>query len=210
MLHKLISAFGRVMYPLCKLSAITENLSRALYSGYKGAEFKAFGERSLIKPGFRLLVGGRYISIGKKCFFGADIQLTAWDTYFDQKFLPEITFGDNCQIGDGSHITAINRIVIGDNVLTGKYVLITDNSHGAIDYTQLNMAPAARPLESKGEVVIEDNVWIGEKASIMPGVSIGRGAIIAANAVVTHDIPPYCVAAGIPARIIKNLDPKAV
>ena len=53
-------------------------------------------------------------------------------------------------------------------------------------------------------MVIEDNVWIGEKASIMPGVHIGKGAIIAANSVVTHDVPAYAVVAGIPAKVIKQ------
>ena len=57
----------------------------------------------------------------------------------------------------------------------------------------------------KCPVVIEDNVWIGEKASIMPGVHIGKGAIIAANSVVTHDVPAYAVVAGTPAKVIKQL-----
>ncbi|MBR4243334.1 MAG: hypothetical protein IKR98_05525 [Bacteroidaceae bacterium] len=63
-----------------------------------------------------------------------------------------------------------------------------------------------RPIVSKGPVVIEDNVWIGEMACIMPGVTIGRGAIVGANAVVTHDVPPYTLVAGNPARIIKQID----
>ena len=69
----------------------------------------------------------------------------------------------------------------------------------------MNISPYCRPLISKGPVIIEDNVWIGEKVSIMPGVHIGFGAIIAANAVVTTDIPSYCVVGGIPAKIIKNM-----
>lgn len=56
-----------------------------------------------------------------------------------------------------------------------------------------------------GHEVIDDNVWIGEKASIMPGVHIGKGAIIAANNIVTHDVPAYAVVAGIPAKVIKQL-----
>lgn len=59
------------------------------------------------------------------------------------------------------------------------------------------------PIYSKGAIVIGDNVWIGEKAAILAGVTIGEGAIIGANAVVTKNIPPYSIAAGIPARIIK-------
>ena len=67
----------------------------------------------------------------------------------------------------------------------------------------LDIAPDFRPLSSKGPVLIDDNVWIGEKSSIMPGVHIGKGVIVAANSVVTKDVPPYCVVAGIPATIVK-------
>lgn len=90
-------------------------------------------------------------------------------------------------------------------MLTGKKVLITDNAHGESTPDLLDLAPIKRPLYSKGPVYIEDNVWIGEKASIMPGVRIGKGSIIASNSVVTKDIPPYCVAAGIPAKVIKQI-----
>jgi acetyltransferase-like isoleucine patch superfamily enzyme len=62
-----------------------------------------------------------------------------------------------------------------------------------------------RPLISKGEVVIGDNVWIGEGAMILPNVHIGEHAIIAANSVVTKDIPAYSIAAGVPAKIIKHI-----
>lgn len=69
----------------------------------------------------------------------------------------------------------------------------------------LGIAPNKRPLYCKGPVIIGNNVWIGEKASIMPGVTIGDGVIIAANSVVTKDIPSYSLAAGIPAKIIKSV-----
>lgn len=83
-------------------------------------------------------------------------------------------------------------------------MLISDNSHGdPKDMALRNIAPNARPIYSKGAIVIGDNVWIGEKAAILAGVTIGEGAIIGANAVVTKNIPPYSIAAGIPARIIK-------
>ncbi len=61
-----------------------------------------------------------------------------------------------------------------------------------------------RPVKSKGSIVIGDNVWIGDKATILPGVIIGDGAVIAANAVVSKDVPAYCVAGGNPAKIIKQ------
>jgi acetyltransferase-like isoleucine patch superfamily enzyme len=64
--------------------------------------------------------------------------------------------------------------------------------------------PIKRPIISKGPVIIGNNVWIGDKATILSDVKIGDGAIIAANAVVTKDVPAYSMAAGIPAQVIKT------
>lgn len=174
-----------------------------LYTGYYVRQFRSFGSESIIKPSFRFVCGLRYVSVGSKCLLGTGVELTAWDNYKGQQFHPEIIIGNGSSIQSYSQVTAINGIYIGNGVRIGPNVLITDNAHGASVAELLDMAPNLRPLFSKGPVVIEDNVWIGTKASIMPGVRIGKGAIIAANSVVTHDIPPYCVAAGIPARAIK-------
>ena len=67
------------------------------------------------------------------------------------------------------------------------------------------MPPAERPLSSKGRVAIGKNVWLGANVCVLPGVNIGDGVTIAAGSVVTHDIPSYSMAAGVPARIIKSL-----
>ena len=165
--------------------------------------FASFGKGSRIYPPVSLIVGERFISLGEGVTVGKQVQLTAWDSFQEQRFTPAIVLGDDCSIGDGSHITAVNRIELGRNVLTGKYVLITDNAHGEADAAMLEIAPDKRPLVSKGPVIIEDNVWIGEKASILPGVHIGRGAIIGAGAVVTKDVPAGYMALGVPARIGK-------
>ena len=68
----------------------------------------------------------------------------------------------------------------------------------------MNVQPRLRQLVSKGEVIIEDNVWIGNNVCILGGVRIGMGSIIGANTVVTKDIPPYSIAAGVPAKIISH------
>ena len=83
--------------------------------------------------------------------------------------------------------------------------MITDNAHGKPELESLNIAPLNRSLYSSGSVIIDDNVWIGEGAMIMPNVHIGKGSIIAANSVVTKDIPPYSIAAGIPAKVIRTM-----
>lgn len=192
------------IFPYRYVSRINRNLGRLIYTNWIKREFKHFGEKSYVMPCFSYLLGAKYISIGNKCHISSGVQLTAWDNYRGkQTFTPEIVLGDNCSIGEDSHITAINSIRLGNNVLLGKKILITDNAHGSSSSELLEIAPNYRPLCSKGPVVIDDNVWIGEKASIMPDVHIGKGVIVAANSVVTKDVPPYCVVAGIPAKVIK-------
>ena len=83
--------------------------------------------------------------------------------------------------------------------------MINDNSHGNICREELDLAPNLRPLTSKGPIIIEDNVWIGEMVCILSGVHIGKGAIIAAGSVVTKNVPPYTIVAGVPAKIVKQL-----
>lgn len=120
------------------------------------------------------------------------------------KPLPEIIIGDGCWFGANNHITANYSIHIGRNLLTGKHVTISDNNHGNTDRDSLTIAPNKREIVSKGAIVIGDNVWIGEGAIILSGVTIGNGAVVAANSVVTKDVPPFAVIGGNPARIIKE------
>ena len=144
----------------------------------------------------------QYIHIGNSTSFGKDLFLTAWGGVSDRE--PNLSIGNNCSFGAYNHITCANKITIGDSLLTGKWVTITDNSHGETDKDTLGMRPQKRPITSKGPVVIGNNVWIGDKATILPGVTIGDGAVIAANAVVTKDVPAYSVVGGNPAKVIKQ------
>lgn len=175
-----------------------------LYTGYLKGNFARFGVGSKIIPSFTQLVGGKYIHIGNNCLIGSNIQLTAYDRYNKtQKFSPLIVIGDGSNIGDFSHITSINKIQIGKNVLMGRNVLITDNSHGTSCLQEITVTdPKERNLSSKGPVIIEDDVWICEKASILPGVVIGKGSIIGANAVISKNVPPYTLVVGNPIRFI--------
>ncbi len=151
------------------------------------------------------LIGGRFIYFGEGCGIGKRTILSAWSEYRGQKFFPKITIGNNVWIGEDCHITAINNISIGNGVLLGKKITITDNSHGNFDLKALVKAPADRELVSKGAVNIEDNVWIGDKATILPNVTIGSNSIIGANSVVTKNIPKNSIAVGNPAKVIKSL-----
>lgn len=182
------------------------NFAKVLYTLYWKKKFSKIGKHSYIKPFGYFFTGTQYIAIGDNVIIGGGVQLTAWDIHGKHSFMPTITIGDGTNLGSNNHISAINEIRIGKNVLTGKNVLITDNSHGNVSSKELNIPPSKRTLYSKGKVIIEDNVWIGEKATILPNVRIGKSSIIGANSVVTKDIPPYCVACGNPARIIKQFN----
>lgn len=149
-----------------------------------------------------MLHGLEYISVGEGTKFGDWIYLTAWNKITK----PELVIGNNCEFGAFNHITCANRITIGDNCLTGKWVTISDNSHGTTTIDDLNISPMKRKVVSKGIVSIGNNVWIGDKVTILPNVKIGNGVVVAANAVVTHDVPDLCVVAGNPAKIIKQLN----
>lgn len=151
------------------------------------------------------ILGPQYIELGNDIGLDRGTRLEAWDSFANKRFKPRIVIGDRVGFNPDCHIGAINKIVIGNNVLFGAGVLVTDHSHGRVNGKEKDIPPAKRPLYSKGPVIIEDNVWVGERAAILPGVRIGKGAIIGANAVITHDVPPYSVVAGNPARIIKYL-----
>lgn len=146
----------------------------------------------------------KYIHIGSNTCFGDEIYLSAWNSGGANYDKPYLKIGSHCSFGAYNHITCVNRIVIGDYCLVGKWVTITDNSHGETDYDSLLLPPTHRKIASKGPVLIGKNVWIGDKATILPGVTIGDGAVIAANAVVTKDVLPYSVVGGNPARVIRS------
>lgn len=150
-----------------------------------------------------VLHGMKCISIGDSTFIGDHVTLTAWPESSGSQ-APSIVIGSGCSIGDFNHISAVNRIIIGDNLLTGKWVSIIDNSHGHSIYDDTNQPPLERDITSKGPIVIGNNVWIGDKVTILPGVSIGDGVVIGANSVITKNVPSNSVVAGVPARIIKQ------
>ena len=139
--------------------------------------------------------------IGNKCYVQAYCCIEAIGGGNDV----QLFIGDYVSIGEYCHITAIYNMHIGNHVLFGRRVTVSDNNHGAFVREQLDTPPSIRPLHSKGPVTIEDNVWIGENACILSGVTIGRGSVVAANAVVTKDVPPYSMVAGVPAKIVCKL-----
>ena len=179
-------------------------LKTLIYSSWISVNFKNFGKNSLIYPNCDL-VGGKYISIGENCRISSGSVLTAWDEHNNKQFTPKIKIGNSVYIGSDCHISSINKIIIGDNVLTGKKVTIVDNSHGQTILSSLSIPPAYRQLFSNGPIQIDEGVWIGDKVTILSNVHIGKNSIIGANSVVTKDVPENCIVGGIPAKIIIKL-----
>lgn len=131
--------------------------------------------------------------IFKKCGKNVNVERHA---YFQNGFNIEI--GDNSGIGVNASIP--NNIIIGDNVLMGPDVIIIPSSHR---YEAKNKLIREQGYQDPGVVVIEDDVWIGARVIIVGEVRVQKGAIIGAGSVVTKDIEPYAVVAGVPATIIK-------
>ena len=148
------------------------------------------------------LTGHQHIHVGKNTIFLPHLFLTAWGEYDDSI---KISIGDYSSIGAYCHISAYNKVSIGNHVLIGKWVSIVDNDHGETNKESLMIPPLERKLVSKGPIVIGNHVWIGDKASILGGVTIGEGSIIGAHSVVTKDVRPYSIVAGIPAKVIKTI-----
>lgn len=165
------------------------------------------GERSHFERPLLLQGGGQHrIKIGSNTKICHHTVLGCWEHYGkDEHYEPEIIIGDNCSIGEYCHITAINKITIGDGLLTGRFVYIGDNAHGGLSLEEAGTPPQQRKLTTKGEVKIGNNVWIGDKVSIFSGVTIGDNVIIGAGSIVTHDIPSNCMVAGMPAKVLKEL-----
>lgn len=111
-----------------------------------------------------------------------------------------VVIGENSYIGPNSVLLGEGGIEIGKNCEIAPGVVITAQQH---TFSRKDVPIKEQPSES-AMVSVEDDVWIGCNASILPGITIGKGSVVGAGAVVTKDIPPYSVAVGVPAKVIKR------
>jgi acetyltransferase-like isoleucine patch superfamily enzyme len=154
-----------------------------------------------------ILRGLRYMHIGKNFRVMEGLWLEAHDRYRKQKLNPRLIIGDDVYVSRWCHISAIEYIEIGARTLLGSNVYISDHNHGnyrGSDQSDPTVPPAIRELGGGGPVMIGEDVWIGNNAVLVGPMKVGSGAIIAANSVVTHDVPANTIMAGAPARPIKQ------
>ena len=107
--------------------------------------------------------------------------------------------GRGCMFTTPLYLNLSGTISIGDEVVIGHHVVIITDTHDMEDPNRRGGSPRSFPVR------VEDGVWIGARVSVLPGVTIGRGAVVAAGAVVDRDVPPNTLVGGVPARTIRSL-----
>lgn len=149
--------------------------------------------------------GKKYVSISKGFTTGPGCRVEAYPKNEEKTLF----IGENFQMNDYVHITAMESVKIGKNVLFASKIYISDCSHGSYAGDENDSNPIEIPIDRKlfsKPIVIEDNVWLGEFVSVLPGVTIGKGSIIGANSVVSKSIPSNVIAVGSPAIPIKKFN----
>jgi acetyltransferase-like isoleucine patch superfamily enzyme len=163
--------------------------------------FGHYGRNVYLFPGVHI-VRPQFISIGDNVTIGRGADIYVHPTHSDLKeFI--IRIGNNVHIGSHNIIGARRSIVLEDNVLIGPHVMIGDHSH---HYEDIDIPIKLQQATEGSSVRIERDSWIGANVFVLPGVTIGRHSVVGANSVVNRDIPPYSVAVGAPARVMKRYD----
>jgi acetyltransferase-like isoleucine patch superfamily enzyme len=131
------------------------------------------------------------VELGDHCRLGAGV-------FFETAAPGVIRLGDHVRVNAGTVLVSYSGIEIGDQCLIGEYVSIRDADHGTEPGTPMRLQP-----HRSAAIRIGSDVWIARGAVILKGVTIGDGAVIAANSVVTKDVPPMAVVGGMPAKLLK-------
>ncbi len=163
--------------------------------------FGHYGRNVYIHPGGQI-IRPQLISIGDNVRIGKNTDIYVHPERRGSKELI-LKIGNGVHIGNYNIIGARKSVVFEENALLGPRVIIVDHSH---HYENVEMPVKSQAVTEGGPVRIGKDCWIGANVFILPNVTIGRHAIIGANSIVNGDIPPYSVAVGAPARVIKRYD----
>ena len=162
---------------------------------------KRVGEGVYFESTFPLIMGYGDIYIGNRLGLSGHVSLVV---SYKANPNPTIEIGDDVYLGFGVFLSCADRITIGDRVLIAHGVSIYDNNNHPIDPKARKENRPIGKIDFQ-PVIIEEDAWIGAKATILKGVTIGRGAVVATESVVTRDVPPMTVVAGNPAKVVKRI-----
>lgn len=171
-----------------------KNIKNRLIFGHYGRNVYIHPRVHIVRP--------RFISIGDNVTIGTDTDLYVHPgDRHSREFIIQI--GNNVHIGRSNIIGARKSVILEDHVLIGPHVMIGDHGH---QYENVDVPVKLQDVTEAGPVRIERDSWIGANVFILPRVTIGRHAVVGANSVVNRDVPPYSVAVGAPAKVIKQYD----
>ncbi|MET3963781.1 acetyltransferase-like isoleucine patch superfamily enzyme [Marmoricola sp. OAE513] len=169
-----------------------------------GDTFGRLGEGTWISHPIGTQYGLGSVFVGEDCLIGQyTVLAVGYGPQDDNRPAKGLEIGDRCVIGARSILTAHSSITIGDDVWFGQNVFVSDASHGYQDPE----TPIGDQLGDHQPVSIGSGSWIGHGAVILPGTTIGRQVVIGAGSVVRGTIPDHSVAAGVPAKVVRRLEP---
>ena len=132
---------------------------------------------------------------------GSNVRFSALTSDFTYR---NLTIGNDVYIGPHAlFLCTESQIFIGNKVLFGPHVTIIGGDHRITDVGRFIYDVLDKHPEDDQDVHIEDDVWIGTNTTLLKGVTVGRGAVVAAGALVTKDVPPYAIVGGVPAKVLK-------
>jgi acetyltransferase-like isoleucine patch superfamily enzyme len=153
-----------------------------------------------LEGGIPLVMGRLRIRLGRDVRLSAAATLTGRSASAD----PVLEVGDNCDIGWQNIIAVGTRVVLGNNVRLAQKVFLAGYPGHPLDPVA-RAAGAPCTAAQIGDIVLEDDVWLGTGVTVLAGVTIGRGTVVGAGSVVTRSLPPGVLAAGAPARVLRSI-----
>ena len=191
MKHTLMKMIGLPIVLLFKLAAPVRTVWRRIYLTARLSADVSDMDFSVQCDGRVHVSGTAKIKLGKRCRLGMEVELRTVEA-------GRIHIGEDTRLNRGCTLTSYAQIRIDDFTIIGEFVSIRDANHGLKRGEPMRYQPhTCKPI------LIGRDVWIGRGSCILPGVTIGEGAVIGANSVVTRDVPDFAIAGGVPAKVIK-------
>lgn len=168
---------------------------------------RAHGIQGSLPLGSSVSSVGPHLTAGSSFFASGPVWIEAVTSYEGTSFSPRISIGDNVRASPRLHVSAVESITIGDWVLFGENVFVSDHQHGATSgdaSISPQIAPALRPLGAVRPVSIGARCHLGNNVVVLPGTVLGDGCIVGANSVVSGTFEGGTIVVGAPARIVKR------